>query len=100
MVCDLIRELLGSLLALAHQGPKAYSEFFDPVHRREAAKPKAIWQVDHAQLDIFLLKEDGTSVRPLLTIVIDDYSGAIAVYYLGFDPPSSLRTSLALRQCI
>jgi putative transposase len=32
--------------------------------------------------------------------VIDDYSRAIAGYYLGFDPPSSLRTSLALRQGI
>ena len=100
MVYDLIRELPGSLLTLAHQGPKAYSEFFDLVRRREAAKPNAIWQVDHAQLDILLLKDDGTSMRPWLTIVIDDYSRAIAGYYLGFDPPSSLRTSLALRQGI
>jgi putative transposase len=35
-----------------------------------------------------------------LTIVIDDFSRAIAGYYVGFDPPSSLRTSLALRQGI
>ena len=32
--------------------------------------------------------------------MIDDFSRAIAGYYLGFDPPSSLRTSLALRQGI
>jgi len=32
--------------------------------------------------------------------VIDDYSRAIAGYYLGFEPPSVLRTSLALRQGI
>jgi putative transposase len=32
--------------------------------------------------------------------VIDDYSRAIAGYYLSFDPPSSLRTSLALRRGI
>jgi putative transposase len=32
--------------------------------------------------------------------VIDDYSRAVAGYYLSFDPPSSLRTSLALRQGI
>jgi putative transposase len=31
---------------------------------------------------------------------IDDYSRAIAGYYLGFEPPSVLRTSLALRQAI
>jgi putative transposase len=40
------------------------------------------------------------AARPWLTIVIDDFSRAIAGYYLGFDPPSSLRTSLALRQGI
>lgn len=32
--------------------------------------------------------------------MIDDYSRAIAGYYLGFEPPSVLRTSLALRQGI
>jgi putative transposase len=32
--------------------------------------------------------------------VIDDYSRSIAGYFLGFDPPSSLRTSLAMRQAI
>jgi putative transposase len=70
------------------------------IHRREASKPNSIWQADHAQLDIKLLKEDGSTARPWLTIVIDDYSRAIAGYYLGFDSPSSIRTSLALRQGI
>jgi putative transposase len=100
MVCDLVRELPASLVTLAHRGVKTYSETFDLVHRREASKPNAIWQPDHAQLDILLLKEDGTTVRPWLTIVNDDYSRAIAGYFLGFDPPSSIRTCLALRQGI
>ena len=56
MVYDLVRQLPASLLTLAHQGVKAYSESFDLVHRREAKKPNAIWQVDHAQLSILLLK--------------------------------------------
>jgi len=100
VVHRIVRKLPLSLLTLAHQESKAYSESFDLVHRREAAKPNAIWQVDHAQLDIMLLREDGSTARPWLTIVIDDYSRAVAGYYLGFDPPSSLRTSLALRQGI
>jgi putative transposase len=70
------------------------------VHRREAPRSNAIWQADHAQLSIKLVKEDGQTARPWLTIVIDDYSRAIAGYYLGFDPPSSTRTALALRQAI
>jgi putative transposase len=60
----------------------------------------AIWQADHAQLNIRLVGEDGQIARPWLTIVIDDYSRAIAGYYLGFDPPSSTRTALALRQAL
>jgi putative transposase len=100
MVYDLIRELPESLMVLAHRGSRVYGELYDLVHRREASKPNAIWQVDHAQLDIQLIRESGSPARPWLTIVIDDYSRAIAGYYLGFEPPSSLRTSLALRQGI
>jgi len=88
------------LVTLAHEGTKSYSAAYDLIHRREASKQNAIWQADHCMLDIELLKENGSVARPWLTIVIDDYSRAIAGYYLGFDPPSSLRTSLALRQGI
>jgi len=50
---------------------------------------------------IFFARWSGQRIdRPWLTIVIDDYSRAIAGYYLGFDPPSSTRTALALRQAI
>ena len=100
VVRRIVRSLPASLLTLAHRGNKAYSESFDLVHRREASKPNAIWQVDHAQLDIKMLRDDGSVGRPWLTIVIDDYSRAVAGYYLGFEPPSSLRTTLALRQGI
>jgi len=64
------------------------------VHRREASKPNAIWQVDHAQLGIKLVREDGSTARPWLTAVIDDYSRAIAGYYLGFElllPPQAVK---------
>jgi putative transposase len=99
-VYSLVREVPTGLLTLAHRGGKAYSEGFALVHRREPARSNAIWQADHAQLSILLIREDGQTARPWLTIVIDDYSRAIAGYYLGFDPPSSLRTALALRQGI
>jgi putative transposase len=85
VVRRIVRNLPAGLLMLAHRGNKAYSEGFDLVHRREALKPNAIWQVDHAQLDIKLLREDGSVGKPWLTIVIDDYSRAVAGYYLGFE---------------
>ena len=75
-----------SLMTLAYSGTRMYCERFDLVHRREAARPNAIWQAGHAQLRIKLLREEGTTGTPWLTIVIDDYSRAIAGYYLGFEP--------------
>ena len=100
VVRRIVRALPSGLTTLAHRGARAYGETFDLVHRREASRANAIWQVDHAQLDIRLLQEDGSTARPWLTVVIDDYSRAVAGYYLGFEPPSSLRTALALRQGI
>lgn len=84
----------------AQQGARRYGELHDLVHRREESRPNALWQADHAKLDILLLREDGATARPWLTAIIDDHSRAIAGYYLSFDPPSSFRTSLALRQGI
>ena len=95
-----MRFLPADLLTLAHRGTRAYSEIYDLVHRQEASKSNAIWQVDHAQLPIRLTREDGGAARPWLTVVIDDFSRAIAGYYPAFDPPSSLRTCQALRQAI
>ena len=41
-VYDLVREVPGSLLTLAHHGSKAYSEGFDLVHRREAPRSDSL----------------------------------------------------------
>jgi putative transposase len=99
VIRDIVLNLPEDLRTLAHQGARRFGELYEMVHRREASRPNALWQVDHTELDIKLLRE-GSSGRPWLTAVIDDYSRAIAGYYLSFDPPSSLQTSLALRQGI
>jgi putative transposase len=99
VVRDIVLGLPDDLRTLAQHGARRFGEIYEMVHRRDASKPNVVWQVDHAQLDI-LLQEEGSARRPWLTAVIDDYSRAIAGYYLSFDPPSSLRTSLALRQGI
>jgi putative transposase len=96
IVCDLPTDLV----TLAHQGSKAYGDTFELIHRREAQGPNAIWQADHTPLDIFLVRPDGTIAKPWLTVIIDDYSRALAGYFLSFEAPSSLNTSLALRQAI
>ena len=99
-VLNIVRSLGADLVTLAHEGTKAYSNAFDLVHRREAEGPNAIWQADHTPLDIFLLNADAKPEKPWLTVVIDDYSRSIAGYFLSFEAPSALHTSLALRQAI
>ena len=100
VVYSLIRMLDPALVTLAHQGTKAYSESFDLVHRAEAEAPNAIWQADHTELDILVKGDKGSARRPWLTIVLDDYSRAVAGYMLSFTPPSAIQTALALRQAI
>ena len=99
-VVNIVRGLGADLVTLAHEGTKAYSNTFELVHRREADRPNAIWQADHTPLDIWLLRPDGETAKPWLTTVIDDYSRAVAGYFLSFEDPSALHTSLALRQAI
>ena len=100
VVYRVVSALPADLVTLAHQGTKAYSSTFELVHRREADGPNAIWQADHSPLDILLVRPGTEPAKPWLTIVLDDYSRAVAGYFLSFDPPSSLHTALALRQAI
>lgn len=99
-VFNIVRSLPANLVTLAHDGTKAYSNTFELVHRREASGPNATWQADHTPLDILLLRPDGEAAKPWLSVVIDDYSRAVAGYFLSFEDPSALHTSLALRQAI
>jgi putative transposase len=99
-VFNIVRSLPADLVTLAHEGTKAYSDKFELVHRREAAGPNAIWQADHTPLDILLIRSDGEAAKPWLTVVIDDYSRAVAGYFLSFEDPCTLHTCLALRQAI
>jgi putative transposase len=100
VVYRIVSALPTDLVTLAHKGTKAYSNRFELVHRREADRPNAIWQADHTPLDILLIRPDDQVAKPWLTTVIDDYSRAVAGYFLSFEEPSALHTSLALRQAI
>src|SRR5512135_121360 len=95
-----IQGLDPALVTLAHEGTKSYSDRFDLVHRREAEAPNAIWQADHSELDVLVKDGEGKPRKPWLTIVLDDYSRAVAGYMLFFGAPSAIQTALALRQAI
>jgi putative transposase len=95
-----IHALDPGLVTLAHEGSKAYKERFDLLYRREVDHPNAVWLGDHTPLDIVVRDARGTSARPWLTAIIDDYSRAVAGYRLSLQPPSTQQTALTLRQAI
>jgi putative transposase len=95
-----IQRLDPGLVTLAHVGAHAYRETFDLLHRREAACANEIWQADHTPLDLWVRGEDGRPVRPWLTVILDDYSRAVAGYRLSVQAPSALHTALVLRDAI
>jgi putative transposase len=99
-VYNIIKRIAPALRTLAHHGSKAYHEIFDLLYRREADAPNAIWQADHTLLDILLSDEQGQAKKPWLTVILDDYSRAVAGYMVAFEAPSALHTALALRQAI
>ena len=99
-VYNIVLSLDPALVKLAHEGAKAYQQSYDLLYRREAQRPNEIWQADHTCLDIWLVTEDGSTARPWLTAIEDDYSRCIAGYDVTFEHPSVLNTCLTLRQAI
>jgi putative transposase len=99
-VYSIIRAIPEDMRTLAVDGEKAYRNAYDLVHRREAEGPNQIWQADHTQLDLMAIRDNGQPGRPWLSIIIDDHSRAIAGFSFAFNSPSTLLTSLVLRQAI
>jgi len=99
-VYAVIRGLDPGLVTLAREGTKAYADAFDLIHRHQATGPNAVWQADHTELDIWLKDGRGQPEKPWLTVILDDYSRAVAGYALYLDAPSAIQTALALRQAI
>jgi putative transposase len=99
-VRQIIQGLDPGLATLAHEGPVAYRDRFELALRWQADAPNAIWQADHTQLDVMILDVGGRPARPWLTLILDDYSRAIAGYAVFLEAPSALQTALALRQAV
>jgi putative transposase len=99
-VTAIIAAIDPALMTLAQHGSAALRDRYELVYRRDADRPNEICQADHTELDILILNGDGSPARPWLTLVLDDYSRAVAGYTLFLCAPSALDLSLALRQAI
>ena len=49
---------------------------------------------------MWVQQDSGPPVRPWLTVIMDDYSRAIAGFSLSCQAPSAIHTALVLRQAI
>ena len=99
-VYRIVKQLAPALVTLAHEGSKVYRTTYDLLYRHEAAKPNELWQADHTLLDIWVREDNGPLVRPWLTVIMDDYSRAIAGFRISLEAPSSIQTALTLRQAM
>jgi len=88
------------LRTLALHGDTAYRDQFELVLRRTATRPNEQWQADHTLLDVQILDRQHQPVRPWLTVVLDDYSRAVAGYTLLLRDPTAEQTALALHQAV
>ncbi len=94
-VHSIIGTLDPGMVTLAQDGPAAFRDRFELVHRHRAAAPNVVWQADHTLLDLLILDEAGKPARPWLTTVVDDHSRAIAGYTVFLGAPCVLNTCLA-----
>jgi putative transposase len=99
-VYGIVRHLHPAMVTLAQDGPAAFRDRYELIYRHRAEGPNAIWQADHTLLDIMVLDANGAAVRPWLTIILDDYSRAVAGYTIFLGAPTALQTALALRQAM
>jgi putative transposase len=88
------------LRALAVDGEAVYRDRFELVYRRQAAGANEQWQADHTLLDIQVLDRRQRPVRPWLTVILDDYSRAVAGYTVFLGAPTAEQTALALHQAV
>jgi len=99
-IYNIIHSLNPAMVTLAQDGSSAFRNQFELIYRHRAEKPNAIWQADHTELDILILDFNGSTIRPWLTVIMDDYSRVVVGYMVFIGSPSALNTSLALRQAI
>jgi len=99
-VHTILSRLDPAMVTLALDGPAAYRDRYELIHRHRAETPNALWQADHTLLDVLVLDEGGKPARPWLTTVLDDRSRAVAGYMVFLGAPCVLNTCLALRHAI
>lgn len=84
-------------IAAKREGAKAAEKHTPRPGRYEVKRPWDVWQIDHTLADVIILDREGRPIgRPWLTVVIDVCTRMIAGFYVGLEPPSTIRVATAL----
>lgn len=100
---SLVQELAPYDVYRARYGQRAADIKFRAAGRGVVAvRPLGRAAMDHSRMDLFVV-DDRTGLplgRPWLTLVIDEYSRYVLGYYLGFEEPSNVSMTRALRHAL
>lgn len=100
---SLVQELAPYDVYRARYGQRAAEIKFRAAGRGVVAvRPLGRAAMDHSRMDLFVV-DDRTGLplgRPWLTLVIDEYSRYVLGYYLGFEEPSLVSMTRALRHAL
>ncbi len=85
------------IVALKRHGPKAAEQQTPRPGRYVVARPWDVWQIDHTLADVIVVDRDGKPIgRVWLTIVLDVCTRMVVAYYVGLEPPSTIRVAATL----
>lgn len=97
---DRIRKQDPRKVTEARYGKKAAREQHDPVlgAADEARWPLQRYQIDHTVADLFVVDEENRQsiARPILTLVIDEFSRCVAGFHLSLRAPSTATVARAI----
>lgn len=87
---------------VARHGPiVARRKYRGKLNHIETNQRLEVAEIDHTQLDIFVVDDDGVPLgRPWLTVCIDKHTRCILGIYIGFEPPSYLSVSRCLKHAL
>lgn len=68
----------------------------------QAEKPLARASMDHCRLDLMIIDDDSELPlgRPWLTLILDECTRVVLGFYIGFEEPSNVSASRALRSAL
>jgi|SRR5579859_187267 len=88
----------------ARYGKKVAREQYDPVlgAADEARWPLQRYQIDHTVADLFVVDEENhlSIARPILTLVIDEFSRCVAGFHLSLRAPSTATVARAITHAL